>query len=135
MQPGMPVQGLLRVTWRAVICHLLLGAPARERCAALGTAPGQRLEHARIGTRECVQRSGEVGAADLESPARRIRPISIGVCQARSAAANQRAASSPTAVLDSRIRARAEAQQRGVELAELRRDVLGRRTASPGACR
>ena len=53
---------------RSAIC--CSGPPARQHRAALGTAPGQGIEHARIGMEQRGQCGGQVGAADAELAAR-----------------------------------------------------------------
>jgi hypothetical protein len=104
--------------------HLLLGAPARERRFAFGAAPGQRLEDRRVAPVQRLERGNEVGAAHLEAPAgcvggldRRRERVDRGGEPAHGIEADT--------VLDARVGAAAEAQQRGVDLVHLRRDLLG----------
>ena len=112
--------------------HLLVGPPARERAPALGAAPGQRSRACAPSPRASVASAlGEVGAAHAEAAGRGSRAFRSASPALRRRRRTSASASKPTGVLDRAGCARAaEAQQRGIELAELRRDLLGRRAAA-----
>ena len=106
--------------------HPLIRAPARQRRAALGAAPGQGFEHAGVGGRERGQRRGEIAAADLELLTRVLGRFDhrAETCRGRG---EPTCGVKADALADAWVGTRAKAQQRGVERRQLRRDLLSLR--------
>ena len=92
----------------------LVGPPARQHRAAFGAAPGQGVEHARIGMQQRRQCGGQVGAAQAELEARIGGRFDFG---AQAALGQHEPARRIEAdrLGDTRIAAAAKAQQCGIE--------------------
>ena len=126
MQPPTPLQGLRRITWRAGIS---ISCSCGQRASAIRLSlPRQaRLSSIAPSLRpSAAERIGEVGAAQAKRMRRRVgildRPRQRGGGGGEPALGVE-----ADRMLDPRIAAAAEGEQRGVEAGELGRDLLRRR--------